>query len=155
MTSGLLYKTGFLAAAGLIEYALQFALPVVLVRYLPKSDFGEYRLVWLLASTGLILFPLFTAQSLFYFLPRATTGDRPKLVGNVFVSLLALGAFSVLLLLITMPIFPAVDCRPATLFATRANFCRYLDIRFDFRLIAGCRRQARVASMRCGRACRN
>ena len=107
MTSGLLYKTGFLAAAGLIEYALQFALPVVLVRYLPKTDFGEYRLIWLLASTGLILFPLFTAQSLFYFLPRATTGDRPKLVGNVFVSLLALGAFSVLLLLITMPIFPA------------------------------------------------
>ena len=107
MTSGILNKAGFLAAAGLIEYALQLALPVVLVRYLSPTDFGEYRLVWLLASTGLILFRLSLADSLFFFLPRAAACDRPKFVGNVFVSLLALGAFSVLLLLTKMPIFPA------------------------------------------------
>jgi O-antigen/teichoic acid export membrane protein len=106
MISAILRKASFLAAAGLIEYALQLVLPVILVRYLTKSEFGDYRLTWLVAETGLILFPLFMPQSLFYFLPRAAAGSRSKLVGNVFVSLLVIGWFSALLLLVLMPILP-------------------------------------------------
>ena len=99
-------KAGFLAAAGLLEYTLQMALPVILVRHLTKEQFGDYRLMWLLATTGVILFLLFLPQSLFYFLPRAAPGTRPKLVGNTFVSLFALGGLSVLLLLVLMPVLP-------------------------------------------------
>src|SRR5215472_6281460 len=106
MKSGIRRKASFLAAAGLIEYALQFVLPVILVRYLTKQEFGDYRLMWLVATTGLILFPLFLPQSLFYFLPRAVPGTRPKLVGNTFLSLFALGGLSVLLLLVLMPVLP-------------------------------------------------
>jgi len=106
MTSGIGRKAGFLAAAGLLEYTLQMALPVILVRHLTKEQFGDYRLMWLLATTGVILFPLFLPQSLFYFLPRAAPGTRPKLVGNTFVSLFALGGLSVLLLLVLMPVLP-------------------------------------------------
>src|SRR5262245_43061855 len=104
MISIVLRKASFLAAAGLSEYALQLVLPVILVRYLTKPEFGNYRLIWLLAETGLILFPLFLPQSLFYFLPRAAAGIRPRLVGNVFVSLLVIGGLSALLLLVLMPI---------------------------------------------------
>jgi O-antigen/teichoic acid export membrane protein len=106
MTSRIRRKASFLAAARLIEYASQLVLPAILVRYLTKQEFGDYRLIWLVASTALILFPLFTPQSLFYFLPRAAAGDRSKLVGNVFVSLFFLGGLSVLLLLVLMPILP-------------------------------------------------
>lgn len=106
MTSGIRRKAGFLAAAGLLEYALQMALPVILVRHLTRQEFGDYRLSWLVASTGLILFPLFLPQSLFYFLPRAAPGTGPKLVGNTFLSLFALGGLSVLSLLVLMPALP-------------------------------------------------
>jgi len=106
MTSGIGRKAVFLAAAGLLEYAVQMALPVILVRHLTKQEFGDYRLMWLVATTGLILFPLFLPQSLVYFLPRAAPGTRPKLVGNTFVSLFALGGLSVLLLLVLMPVLP-------------------------------------------------
>jgi O-antigen/teichoic acid export membrane protein len=81
--------------------------PVVLVRHLTTQEFGEYRLVWLVAQTGLILFPLFLPQSLFYFLPRAAPGTGPKLVGNTFASLFALGGLASLLLLGLMPVLPS------------------------------------------------
>ena len=55
MRSGIRRKAGFLAAAGLLDYALQLAVPVILVRHLTTQEFGDYRLVWLLVETGLIL----------------------------------------------------------------------------------------------------
>ncbi|MDA9493651.1 hypothetical protein XI08_32225 [Bradyrhizobium sp. CCBAU 11361] len=94
-------------AAGLLDYALQLGVPVILVRHLTAQEFGDYRLVWLVAQTGLILFSLFLPQSLFYFLPRAAPGTRPKLVGNTFASLLALGGLAILLLLGLMPVLPS------------------------------------------------
>jgi O-antigen/teichoic acid export membrane protein len=105
MTSGIRRKASFLAAAALFEYAVQMALPVILVRHLTKQEFGDYRLMWLVTTTGLILFQLFLPQSLVYFLPRAAPGTRPKLVGNTFVSLFALGGLLTLLLLVLMPFF--------------------------------------------------
>jgi O-antigen/teichoic acid export membrane protein len=107
MRSGIRRKAGFLAAAGLLEYALQFGVPVILVRHLTTQEYGDYRLVWLVAETGLILFPLFLPQSLFYFLPRAAPGTRPKLVGSTFASLFALGGLAILLLLALMPVLPS------------------------------------------------
>jgi O-antigen/teichoic acid export membrane protein len=107
MRSGIRRKAGFLAAAGLLDYALQLWVPVILVRHLTTQEFGDYRLVWLVVETGLILCPLFLPQSLFYFLPRAAPGTRPKLVGNTFASLFALGGLAILLLLGLMPVLPS------------------------------------------------
>src|SRR5262249_5156699 len=51
MRSAIRRKAGFLATAGLIEYALQLGVPVILVRHLTKQGFGDYRLMWLVAET--------------------------------------------------------------------------------------------------------
>jgi O-antigen/teichoic acid export membrane protein len=45
-------------------------------------------------------------KSLVYFLPRAAPGTRPKLIGNTFVSLFALGGLIVVLLSMLMPVLP-------------------------------------------------
>jgi O-antigen/teichoic acid export membrane protein len=107
MRSGIRRKAGFLAAAGLLDYALQLGLPVILVRPLTTQEFGDHRLVGLVVETGLILFSLFLPRSLFYFLPRAAPGTRPKLVGNTFASLFVLGELALLLLLALMPVLPS------------------------------------------------
>lgn len=90
-----------LGIAGMVEYGLQLILPVILVRTLTPEAFGEYRLVWLLASTALAIFPLAVPQSLFHFLPQANQSDRPKLVGNalLFVTIGGLATAALLLLI--------------------------------------------------------
>lgn len=70
MRSGIRRKTGVLAAAGLLDCALQFGVSVILVRHLTTQEFGDYRLVWLIVETGLILFP-FSCRSLYSISCRA------------------------------------------------------------------------------------
>lgn len=80
-----------LALAGGVEYGLQLAMPIILVRYLDATAFGQYRLLWLLAGTALAIAPAFMPQSLFYFLPRAEHGQKRLIIGNVLVYLIAAG----------------------------------------------------------------
>lgn len=80
---GLRRSAALLAVAGGIEFGLQLALPIILVRCLSETAFGEYRLFWLLANTALAIAPAFIPQSLFYFLPRGSRDDRGMLIGNV------------------------------------------------------------------------
>lgn len=84
---GLRRSALLLAAAGAVEYGLQLAIPVVLVRHLDPGTFGQYRYLWLLAASSLAIAPLFMPQALFYFLPRY--GERKgAVVGNVLAYLL-------------------------------------------------------------------
>lgn len=87
----LLKHSSALAVAGVVEYAAQLLLPVVLVRHLSVAEFGEYRLVWLVASTALAIFPFFMPRTLFYFLPRLPADARPQLMGNSVLFLLLAG----------------------------------------------------------------
>lgn len=86
-----------LAMAGGIEYGLQVAMPVILVRYLDVRSFGEYRLLWLVALTAFSIAPCFIPQSMFYFLPRATTPrGRAVLLGNTLLYMVAAGGVAAL-----------------------------------------------------------
>lgn len=87
----LLKHSSALAVAGIVEYAAQMLLPVVLVRHLSVAEFGEYRLVWLVASTALAIFPFFMPRTLFYFLPRLGEHARPRLIGNTVLFLILVG----------------------------------------------------------------
>src|SRR5262245_40459414 len=63
-----------LGAANAFDYAVQFLLPVVLVRCLDATDFGHYRLLWLAVGTAVAVVSLAVPGSLYYYLPRS---DEP------------------------------------------------------------------------------
>ncbi len=66
-----------LGAANAFDYAIQFLLPVVLVRCLDAEAFGQYRLLWLVVGTVMAFLPLAMEASLYYYLPRSdATGKR-------------------------------------------------------------------------------
>lgn len=65
-----------LGTANAFDYAMQFLLPVVLVRFMAPEAFGQYRLIWLAIMTVMVLVPLNMPLTLYYFLPRSSAADR-------------------------------------------------------------------------------
>lgn len=84
-----------LGTASAIDYALQFLLPIVLVRSLDPDEFGQYRVLWLVTNTVMAIAPLYMPQSLFYFLPRAGERAAPY-VANVIWFLVCMGLLGAL-----------------------------------------------------------
>jgi O-antigen/teichoic acid export membrane protein len=85
-------STALLTLSGMVEFALQFLIPMIFVRNLDPAVFGEYRLLWLMASTALALAPAFMPQALFFFLPRATEEQQRVRIGNTLAYLAIAGA---------------------------------------------------------------
>jgi len=80
-----------LGAANAIDYAIQFLLPVVLVRFLTPEAFGAYRLLWLVAGTVMAVVTQAMAASLFYFLPRSGDEEKRLYINQVLLYLSAAG----------------------------------------------------------------
>jgi len=80
-----------LGAAYVFDYAVQFLLPVVLVRCLSTADFGHYRLLWLTVGTVMAFAPLQMPGSLYYFLPRAEGPNRRLYINQTILFLAAAG----------------------------------------------------------------
>ena len=80
--SGLKRRALSLGAVKAFDQALQFVLPVVLVRCLDAATFGEYRLLWLAVGTLMAMATLNMCSSLYFFLPRAAPGRRRVYVQN-------------------------------------------------------------------------
>jgi O-antigen/teichoic acid export membrane protein len=77
-----------LGAAHAFDYAMQFLLPVVLVRFMAPEAFGQYRVLWLVIMTVMVLVPLNMPQTLYYFLPRSDAATKRL---HVHMTLLYLG----------------------------------------------------------------
>ncbi|OFZ72345.1 MAG: hypothetical protein A2W04_03215 [Betaproteobacteria bacterium RBG_16_64_9] len=90
VASGLGRRAFSLGTANAFDYALQFLLPVVLVRTLDVESFGEYRLLWLAVGTILAITNLTMPGSLYYFLPRSDAA-RKRLYINQTLVFLAVG----------------------------------------------------------------
>ncbi|HEX7052819.1 MAG TPA: oligosaccharide flippase family protein [Burkholderiales bacterium] len=84
---GLTRRAFSLGAVKAFDQALQFLLPVVLVRCLDAATFGEYRLLWLAVGTVLTLACLGMPQALYYFVPRAERAERRAYVHQTFLYL--------------------------------------------------------------------
>jgi O-antigen/teichoic acid export membrane protein len=80
-----------LGAANAFEYALQFLLPVVLVRCLAPEAFGEYRLLWLAVGTVMAILTQAMPGSLYYFLPRAGAEDQRLYINQALLVLALAG----------------------------------------------------------------
>jgi len=80
-----------LGVANALDYALQFLLPVVLVRYLSPADFGGYRLLWLATGTVMAVVTQAMAGSLYYFLPRSDADGKRLYINQAILYLGAAG----------------------------------------------------------------
>lgn len=87
-----------LTAANMLDFGLQFMLPIALVRLLPAADFADYRLAWLAIGTAMAIAPFALPRSLFYFLPRSSESQRASYVHQTLLALLIGGLCAGLLL---------------------------------------------------------
>ena len=104
---GLKRRALSLGAAKAFDYAMQFLLPVVLVRCLDTASFGEYRLLWLAVGTLLGLASLNMPQSLYLFLPPAPAKEKRLYINQTVLYLAAAGLACALLVSPLNPWLPA------------------------------------------------
>lgn len=93
-----LYRLGqralSLGVAKALDFALQFLLPVVLVRFLDAEAFGQYRLLWLAVGTVMAIATLDMPASLYYFLPRSNGAARRLYINQTLLFLAMTGLVS-------------------------------------------------------------
>jgi O-antigen/teichoic acid export membrane protein len=82
---GLKRRALSLGAAKAFDYAMQFLLPVVLVRCLDAATFGEYRLLWLAVGTLMYVATFNMPQSLYFFLPRSDAARKRLYINQTLV----------------------------------------------------------------------
>jgi O-antigen/teichoic acid export membrane protein len=83
-----------LGAANAFDYAIQFLLPVVLVRCLDATDFAQYRLLWLVVGTAMAVVTLAVPGSLYYYLPRSDDSAKRLYINQTLLFLAAAGAIA-------------------------------------------------------------
>ena len=88
---GLKRRALSLGAMKAFDNAMQFLLPVVLVRALDSATFGEYRLLWLAIATVMGLATLNIYGSLYYFVPRSDTEHKRLYIHQALAFLAAAG----------------------------------------------------------------
>src|SRR5579872_6221282 len=96
-----------LSAARYIEQAIMLLTPIVLVRTIGPTAFGEYRLFWLLATTVGLLFPFDLPRSLLFFFIRLDSEGRRLYVGQTVLFLLATTTIAALLIFVFGDVLPS------------------------------------------------
>ena len=104
---GLKRRALSLGAVKVFDHALQFLLPVVLVRCLDAASFGEYRLLWLAVGTVMAVATLNMSGSLYYFLPRSEPRRKRLYVHQTMLYLAAAGLVCAFLVSPWNPLMPA------------------------------------------------
>jgi len=104
---GLARRALSLGAVKAFDQALQFLLPVLLVRWLDAHTFGEYRLLWLAVGTVMALAPFTMPHALYYFLPRCDAETRRLYVHQTIAFLAATGLAAAFIVSPLNPWLPA------------------------------------------------
>ncbi len=95
-----------LGLANIGDAAITLLIPIVLVRVLDETGFGEYRLLWLVAGTLLAIVPFGVPNSLPYFLPRHDLRGQAVFVRQTLFYMAAAGALAWLALSSWNPLLP-------------------------------------------------
>ena len=103
---GLKRRALSLGAVKAFDHALQFVLPVVLVRCLDAAAFGEYRLLWLAVGTVMAFATLNMCGSLFFFVPRSEPRRRRLYVHHTMLYLALAGVLCALAVSPWNPLLP-------------------------------------------------
>ena len=104
---GLARRALSLGAVKALDHALQFLLPVVLVRCLDGATFGEYRLLWLAVGTVMAIAPFSMPGALYFFLPRSDARERRLYVHQTLAFLSVTGLAAALVVSPLNPWMPA------------------------------------------------
>lgn len=104
---GLARRAFSLGAVKAFDNAMQFLLPVVLVRCLDSATFGEYRLLWLAVGTLLAFATFGMPAALYYFLPRSDASLRRLYVHQTVLFVAATGVAAALFVSPLNPWLPA------------------------------------------------
>ena len=83
-----------LGVAKALDFAIQFLLPVVLVRCLDTEAFGQYRLLWLAVGTVMAVATMDMQAGLYYFLPRSDAPTKRLYINQTLVFLTLTGLVS-------------------------------------------------------------
>ena len=102
-----------LSVARYVEQAIMLLTPVVLVRTIDPTAFGEYRLFWLLVTTVAVLFPFDMPRSLLFFFVRLDSEGRRLYVGQTVLFLLAITMIAALLIFVFGNALPSGMKEPA------------------------------------------
>jgi O-antigen/teichoic acid export membrane protein len=106
-SQGLARRALSLGAVKALDNALQFLLPVVLVRCLDGATFGEYRLLWLAVGTVMAIAPFAMPGALYFFLPRSDAPTRRLYVHQTLAFLALTGLVAALIVSPLNPWMPA------------------------------------------------
>jgi len=104
---GLKRRALSLGAVKAFDHALQFLLPVVLVRCLDTATFGEYRLLWLAVGTVMTLATLNMVGSLYFFVPRSRPRMKRLYIHHTLLYLVVAGVACGLIVSPWNPLLPA------------------------------------------------
>ncbi|WP_024516065.1 oligosaccharide flippase family protein [Bradyrhizobium sp. Tv2a-2] len=96
-----------LSAARYVDQVIMLLTPVVLVRTIGPTAFGEYRLFWLLVTTVALLFPFDLPRSLLFFFVRLDSEGRRVYVGQTVLFLLATTTIAALLIFVFGNVLPS------------------------------------------------
>jgi O-antigen/teichoic acid export membrane protein len=91
-------RAALMMCAKAVAFAVSFALPLLLVRWLNQTQFGIYKQVFLFVNTSYTLLPLGVGMSAFYFLPRQRE-RRHQIVFNIVLFYVFVSAILCLVLL--------------------------------------------------------
>ena len=105
--SGLGRRAISIGAVNAFDKAMQFLLPVVLVRSLDTATFGEYRLLWLVLGTVSVVSLNMNSGALYYFLPRSDAAHKRLYVHQTLLYMVCVGLASAWLASPWNPLLPA------------------------------------------------
>ena len=97
--SSLTVQAFWLLIAKTLAFIFAFALPILLTRSLSQNEYGLFKQVFLIISSGTALLPLGFGMSAFYYLPRERdAGRRGQVILNILLFNLIMGAAACLVL---------------------------------------------------------
>lgn len=105
--ASILHQGIALSVARYVEQVIALLTPIILVRTIGVTAFGQYRLFWLLVTTVAMVFPLGLPRSLLFFFVRLDSEGRRLYVGQTVLFLLATTAVAALLILVVGDALPS------------------------------------------------
>lgn len=101
-TQTLKEQSAWLLVAKIIGFAFSFALPLLIVRYMPLAEVGNYREAFQVITNAVIILPLGFSMSAYYFLARETGERRGATILNILLFNFVVGGIACL----TLYLFP-------------------------------------------------